>query len=69
MTLEVVKNASTAINLIELGNGSAIDDVFATDDTEKPISGGIFTVKKAEKEFVYLYKYHELKVSSGRRWC
>lgn len=38
------------------------DDVYATDDAEKPISGGLFEVRAADAPFVYLYKYHELKV-------
>ncbi|KAM0746600.1 hypothetical protein T439DRAFT_329707 [Meredithblackwellia eburnea MCA 4105] len=58
----VATKAADVGKLIELGNGAEIDDVYVTDDSEKPISGGIFTMVKADAPFVYTYKYHELKV-------
>lgn len=33
-----------------------VDDVYVTDDAEKPMSGGIFTMVKADEPFVYTYK-------------
>ncbi|KAL7006336.1 hypothetical protein EMMF5_004222 [Cystobasidiomycetes sp. EMM_F5] len=64
MSIQVKKSAATDTPLLSLGNGAEIDDVWSTDDldAEKPISGGIFTQKKADEPFVYTYKYHELKI-------
>ncbi|ORY91690.1 hypothetical protein BCR35DRAFT_298962 [Leucosporidium creatinivorum] len=62
MTLEVVKNAAQNTKLTELGNGSAIDDVYSIGEGPSSISGGIFTVNKADAPFVYKYKYDELKI-------
>ncbi|KAL8290010.1 hypothetical protein RQP46_002949 [Phenoliferia psychrophenolica] len=61
MSIVATKSADIG-KLIALGNGGEIDDVYVTDDAEKPMSGGIFTMIKADEPFVYTYKYHELKV-------
>ncbi|KII86183.1 hypothetical protein PLICRDRAFT_177769 [Plicaturopsis crispa FD-325 SS-3] len=62
MSIVVTKNAAKETKLLDLGNGAEIEDVYQTDDEEKPITSGIFTVTKADAPFVYVYKYHELKV-------
>lgn len=35
---------------------ATVDDIYATEDLEKPMSGGIFTQKAADAPFVYTYK-------------
>lgn len=37
-----------------------IEDVYTSTDAEKPITGGLFTVDKADEPFVYTYGYHEV---------
>ncbi|KAI5480401.1 hypothetical protein MNV49_000976 [Pseudohyphozyma bogoriensis] len=67
VSLEVTKDAFAVTKLIDLGFGSKIDDVYVTDDAEKPISGGLFEVKAHDAPFEYTYKYHELKyIISGQ---
>ncbi|GAA5827323.1 hypothetical protein JCM11251_003765 [Rhodosporidiobolus azoricus] len=61
-SLELAKNAQQVHPLTTLTKTAAIDDVFTSDDTEKPISGGFFTVSANGEPFVYTYKYDELKI-------
>ncbi|KAK4705126.1 ethanolamine utilization protein EutQ, partial [Phenoliferia sp. Uapishka_3] len=68
MSIVATKSADVG-KLIALGNGAEIDDVYVTDDAEKPMSGGIFTVVAADEPFVYTYKYHELKVILEGELC
>ncbi|BGP41178.1 hypothetical protein JCM10450v2_005217 [Rhodotorula kratochvilovae] len=60
--LTLAKDAVHQHKLTTLTATSAIDDVFASDDTEKPISGGVFTVVAGDDLLKYTYKYDELKI-------
>ncbi|GAA6025436.1 hypothetical protein JCM10207_005403 [Rhodosporidiobolus poonsookiae] len=55
-------NAQQLHGLTTLTKAAAIDDVFTSEDSEKPISGGFFTVSAEGEPFVYTYKYDELKL-------
>jgi Ethanolamine utilisation protein EutQ len=42
---------------------------FTTDDPEKPITAGVFTVTKADTPLLYKYGYHETKIIlEGELW-
>ncbi|GJN89965.1 hypothetical protein Rhopal_002954-T1 [Rhodotorula paludigena] len=64
MLIETSQDAAHEHKLTTLTATSAIDDVFASDDTTAPISGGIFTVTAgAESDNLkYSYGYNELKI-------
>ncbi|KAG8692914.1 hypothetical protein FRC09_010866 [Ceratobasidium sp. 395] len=58
----IERSAQDNFPLPNIGPGAALDDVFTTKDEHKPISGGLFTMEKADKPLVYTYNYHELKI-------
>ncbi|GAA5855968.1 hypothetical protein JCM9279_001390 [Rhodotorula babjevae] len=60
--LELAKDAVHQHKLTTLTATAAIDDVFASDDADKPISGGVFTVTAGDDLLKYTYHYDELKV-------
>lgn len=43
--------AQSTFGKVEPGKSFFLDDVFTTDDTEKPISAGIFIYEKSEEDF------------------
>lgn len=43
--------AQSTFGKVEAGKAFFLDDVFTSDDTEKPISGGIFIYEKSEEDF------------------
>ncbi|EIM90571.1 uncharacterized protein STEHIDRAFT_117908 [Stereum hirsutum FP-91666 SS1] len=54
--------AQSTFGKVETGKYSFLDDLYTTDDTEKPMSGGIFIYEKSPEDFEYTYSYDELKI-------
>ncbi|GAA5922919.1 hypothetical protein JCM3775_006186 [Rhodotorula graminis] len=59
--LELAKDAVHQHKLTTLTATAAIDDVFASDDAVKPISGGVFTVTAGDDLLKYTYHYDEVR--------
>jgi len=69
MPIDIHAGAQANFPLPNIGPGAALDDVFTTKDEDKPISGGLFTMEKADEPLVYTYGYHELKIIlEGEIW-
>lgn len=43
--------AQSTFGKVETGKYSFLDDLYTTDDTEKPMSGGIFIYEKSPEDF------------------
>lgn len=39
------------------------EDAFTSEDPEKPITAGLYTVDKSDEPFVYKYGYHEVSTT------
>lgn len=51
MAITVKQDAVASFGSVEPGKDFFLDDVFESDDKEKPISSGIFIYNKSEKDF------------------
>lgn len=55
--------AQSTFGTVEPGKSFFLDDVFSSDDTEKPISGGIFIYEKSEEDFECAYSDTYFKIN------